>query len=211
MTQPNSNFHNVYWMGGSPCSGKTSIARILAEKHGLQVYTCDDHFDKHVERAHPRRQPRLNWVSRVSWDDLFMRPVTVQVKDEIAIYQEELSMIMDDLHALSSDRPLLVEGAALLPESLLPYLKDPSRAIWIVPSEPFQRKIYPQRGEFVRWILDRTTEPKTAMRNWMDRDVAFARWVETETHRLGLKALTVTGETSIEQNATAVEQYFSLG
>lgn len=36
---------DIYWIGGSPCSGKSTIAEILAEKHDFTVFKCDDfHF-----------------------------------------------------------------------------------------------------------------------------------------------------------------------
>src|SRR4051794_31012591 len=42
---------HVFWLGGSSCAGKTSIARLLAAAHGLLVYSCDDAFEAHRRRA----------------------------------------------------------------------------------------------------------------------------------------------------------------
>lgn len=38
---------NIYWIGGSPCAGKTSISEMLVEKYGFTLYRCDDYLDKH--------------------------------------------------------------------------------------------------------------------------------------------------------------------
>ncbi len=43
---------HVLWIGGSPDSGKTSIASELARKYGLQVY----HFDRHEMEHFGSRQ-----------------------------------------------------------------------------------------------------------------------------------------------------------
>ncbi len=44
-----SQTKKVYWIGGSPCSGKTSIASILSEKYGLFYYQADNYFDNHLK------------------------------------------------------------------------------------------------------------------------------------------------------------------
>jgi len=37
MKNPVSLNNNLYWIGGSPCSGKSSISRILADRFGLAL------------------------------------------------------------------------------------------------------------------------------------------------------------------------------
>ena len=48
---------HVYWIGGSGCSGKSSIARILEKDHGFTAYHCDDHWQEHEERSSPAEHP----------------------------------------------------------------------------------------------------------------------------------------------------------
>lgn len=38
---------NVYFITGTPCGGKTTISRALAEKYDLMVYDVDEQFPKH--------------------------------------------------------------------------------------------------------------------------------------------------------------------
>ena len=80
-------------MGGSPCSGKSSIAKLLSDRYELQVYNCDDAFYEHGKRVTPLRQPAFHQVLNMTWDEIWMRPVKVQLGKEIAIYwvQEILS------------------------------------------------------------------------------------------------------------------------
>ena len=42
---------NIYCIGGSPCSGKSTIAEALAAKHGLHYFKVDDHLDKYLKRG----------------------------------------------------------------------------------------------------------------------------------------------------------------
>ncbi len=39
---------SVYWLGGSTCAGKTTIANILSENYGFTVYHCDEYLGTHM-------------------------------------------------------------------------------------------------------------------------------------------------------------------
>jgi len=41
----------VYWIGGSPCAGKSSVTRVLARRYGLWTWYCDWH-----QLAHERHR-----------------------------------------------------------------------------------------------------------------------------------------------------------
>src|ERR671925_602693 len=49
---------HVLWLGGASDSGKSTVARLLAERHRWQIYPCDFHEHKHlIARADPERHP----------------------------------------------------------------------------------------------------------------------------------------------------------
>jgi hypothetical protein len=201
---------HVYWIGGSPCSGKSSIVEWLSERYAFQSYRIDDAFEAHTARATADAQPHLYRVARMSWDEIWGRPVEVLLQDEIAVYREEWGMIVDDLLALPDELPIIAESAALLPERVQGVLSEQRRAIWIVPTEAFQRETYARRGAWVGEIMAQCTHPEQSFENWMARDAAYARWVRVEARRLGLRVLTVSGERSIDANAAIVETHFGL-
>jgi hypothetical protein len=37
-----------WWIGGSPCSGKSTVAGILAASRRMRLYSCDDAFERHA-------------------------------------------------------------------------------------------------------------------------------------------------------------------
>ena len=47
----------TYFLGGSPCAEKSTVAALLAREHGLRVYSCDAAFERHAEAA-TKRAPR---------------------------------------------------------------------------------------------------------------------------------------------------------
>lgn len=206
-----SGLAHVLWLGGSPCSGKSSIAEMLAEKYGLHVYKCDDAFWEHAKRVDPVAHPTFHRLTHMTWDEIWVRPVAVQIADELACYREQFGMIVDDLLALPRSTPIIAEGAALLPDLVSDILSDRSRAVWVIPTEPFQREHYtPERRPFVNDILAHCQNPTQAFANWMDRDVGFAKRITQQAQALDLKVLTVDGQRTVEQNAKIVAQYLEL-
>jgi 2-phosphoglycerate kinase len=130
---------HVFWIGGSPCSGKSSIAEMLASRYGLAAYRCDDAFFEHAKRVDPITQPMFHRIANMTWNEIWMRPVDVQIAEEMTCYREEFEMIVADLLAYPKSRPVIAEGAALLPDCVSDLLPDRRRAMWVVPTEAFQR------------------------------------------------------------------------
>lgn len=197
---------HVLWMGGSPCSGKSSMAALLCERYDLAYYQCDAHFDAHQQAATSVDHPRLHALGGMTWDAIWMRPVAEQVADELAIYREEFGLIVDDLRALPPDRPVLAEGAALLPELVRPHS---GMGVWVVPTPDFQLAQYRQR-EWIHGILDQCSDPDQAFQNWMARDVGFALKVTAQAAARDLPVITVDGRTSIVANADTAAQHLGL-
>lgn len=144
-----------------------------------------------------------------TWDEVWMHPVDFLVEREMAFYREEFEMVVEDLLALDGFATICAEGAALLPECVAPLVTRSHQAIWVVPTEEFQRSEYARR-EWVAGILSECTYPEQAWENWMDRDAGFARAVAREAETRGFRALWVAGSRSIRENAAAVAAYFDL-
>jgi 2-phosphoglycerate kinase len=202
---------HVRWLGGSPCSGKSSIAGLLEQRHELQVYHVDEALRaRHVDRLTPTRHPILHkWHTR-SWDELWLQSQEQLFSEAIAAYSEHFELIVEDLLSMPRSATILAEGTALLPDLVCSLCSASCQALWVVSSEEFQRTHYPDRGPWVHMILGECKEPEQALQNWMDRDVAFARWVESRTMAQGLALLQVDGTQSIAENTAWVEQHFRL-
>jgi 2-phosphoglycerate kinase len=197
-------------MGGSPCSGKTSIADLLADQYSLVVYHVDEMFDKHQRRVTKEEQPNLYKWTHTPWNDLWMQSRERLLEEAIGCYGEHFEMIVGDLDEQSSKERILVEGTTLLPDRVAEILRERERGIWIVPTERFQRVRYRARGEWVEGILAECEDPERAYRNWMDRDVAFGLWVREQARELDLDVLEVSGQRTIESNAEIVARHFGL-
>lgn len=200
---------NRFWIGGSACAGKTSIARLLAAEHGLTLYSCDDHFEEHRRRADPARHPHFHRLMDVPMEELWERPVTVQATELLRFYQDELDLVLEDLERLPG--PVLVEGVGLLPERIAAVCPEPHRALWLISTPEFRRQAYLQRGPLVRKLLSRCRKPEEAFIRWMERDDRMAGRLATGARRSGLSVLKVNGRQTVEKTARIVAERFRLG
>jgi hypothetical protein len=145
----------------------------------------------------------------MSWEARWMRPVAALLAEVIACYSEHFSLVLEDLLAMGAGRPVLVEGSALLPDLVQPWLGEARQAAWVVPAPEFQRLHYSQRA-FIRGILAECSDPETAFGHWMARDIRFGRWVLARTHSLGLPSLVVDGRHDLASNAARLVEIFGL-
>ena len=208
MSDPKHKLEKVFWLGGSPCAGKSSISEIIASRFALDVYHVDEAFDLHAQDFDPIRHPNLTEWLASSWNERWMQPLDRLVREAIGCYQEHFTMILEDVFSLP-ERPLLVEGTALLPGEVASLLSRQSQAIWVIPTADFQRVHYPQR-DWAQGVVAQCSNPEAAFHNWMERDTRFAKWIEAEVSALHLPLLKVDGSGTIEENAEAVASHFQL-
>ncbi|MCC6617376.1 MAG: hypothetical protein IT320_28135 [Anaerolineae bacterium] len=197
----------VYWLGGSPCSGKSSIAHRLARDYGLSLYLCDDVMGRHIAQATAEREPTMARLQGMTPDEIWLEPVEDQVRRVQRFYREEFSMILADIASLP--RPLLVEGAAAMPELIVPLLNDVAEAIWLVPTPEFQRRHYSRRP-WVEEIIGATSDPAQAWENWMARDAAFADRMAAQAATMQLTCLRVDGQHDLDAMTAQVARHFGL-
>ncbi|MDQ3803604.1 MAG: hypothetical protein M3416_07225 [Acidobacteriota bacterium] len=209
MADSTYNLGHVFWLGGPPCAGKTSLSEVLASRFELDVYHADEAFAAHARRLDPALHPTLTRWCASSWNECWARPVESLVRDAIACCQEHFTLVLEDVLATPADKPLLVEGAALLPRQVAGVLSGRSRAIWVVPAPDFQRGHYSKR-EWVGAIVGQCDDPEAALRSWVARDAGLARWVAAEAGALGMGLLQIDGSRTLEENAAEVAAYFRL-
>jgi hypothetical protein len=105
---------HVLWIGGGPGSGKSAIARELARRFDLQLYSVDEQ-----SAAHEPRMPVL------------VADETVDVAMTAA--RHRFRLVLEDLAVLPPSPPAIVEGAQLFPTSVAAVLRDPSHALFLLP------------------------------------------------------------------------------
>jgi hypothetical protein len=197
----------VLWLGGSPCAGKSTVAALLAERHGLRLYSCDAHFDRHSAAADPATQPTLARLRAAPRAEQFLQLLRALVRDAVSACREEFPMVVADLVGLPPGSPILAEGMTLLPECVAGL--RPERAAWLVPSPAFQRAHYARR-EWATSLLEKLPDPERVFENWMLRDEVSARWVRVQARRFRLPVSVVDHGYSIAAVTSWVEARLGL-
>ena len=183
--RPLDDLSHVFWIGGSACAGKTTLARRLAARHGLALYSCDDHFEDHRRRADPQRHPRFRGLMDQPPERLFAPPAEARAEELLGFYRDEWEMVLEDLRALPGR--IVVEGVGLLPDLVAAVCPDPRRSLWRIATPAFRRQLYAGRVDLIRETLKGLPDPDIAFEIWMERDDLIARYLEGEARRLGLR------------------------
>ena len=200
-------FANSYVLGGSPCSGKSSIAEKLAARFDLQYYKVDDHDSQHMERIDPDRHPTMQAFAQMSWNEIWSRPVQDQVMEELAFYHERFEMILEDLAGLAETKTVLMEGAALLPELIHRQGVKQDRALYMIPTKAFQVQYYSQRP-WIKHILSQCEDPKQAFENWMERDHKFVQEIIKQLRTYRYRWILVDGDKGVDKIYEDVKNLF---
>ena len=197
----------LYLIGGSPCSGKSTIAANLAERYQLVPIKLDDLVEDFTREARKDGAPistrREKWTS----DQIWLREPVAMAEEEWAFYEEIFPYLRQYL-AENQDRPMILEGAGLLPHLISSLDLDVSY-LCITPSADFQKEQYAKR-EWVPYVLQNSSHPQLAFDNWMKRDILFAKRCRKEAERLSYPQLLTDGSRRIEEMAEQVADIFGL-
>ena len=198
----------LYMIGGSPCSGKSTIASLLARQYQLRHIKLDDLLNEMMSQASADSQPICLLRQDRSPEQIWMRNPEEMADEEWRFYEEIFPYVKSYL-IKNQDRPLLVEGAGLLPH-LVKELECPASSyLCLTPTADFQKKHYKQR-EWVPYVLEGTTNPEKAFENWMQRDILFAQMVRKEAMKLGYPSLVTDGSQSEVQTVEEVARLLKL-
>ena len=102
---------HVYWIGGGSCAGKSTIARRIADQHGLHLYATDDVMAEHSRRSKPGDCPLLHEFIAMDINDRWVNRSPTTMLDTFHWFRGEgFNMIIEDLLRIPTNRRVIVEG-----------------------------------------------------------------------------------------------------
>jgi 2-phosphoglycerate kinase len=207
---PFGTLGQALWIGGGQWAGKSTVARILAVRHGITAY----HYDYHDARGHDDRRiadrVRLGQPPQhPDPEEVWVRPSPETMATEtLAGFRARFEWTLDDLRALVSGRPIIVEGWGLRPELVTSIVDSPRRMIVMVPTEEFrqhQLQTLPRARSF--WL--EVSDPERAQRNRVARDRLVAEDAVRAASQHDMLVIKVDGSLDAEGIADIVSEHYS--
>lgn len=118
-------------------------------------------------------------------------------------------LLIEDLLALPTSQPILVEGFTLLPRLVAPLVSHPHQAVWLIATPEFRRAAFESRGSTYD-IPRKTSDPERALENLLERDRLFTEDVAREAAALRLPVIDVDIGVSINGLAARVSEALDL-
>ena len=201
---------HVRWLGGATGAGKSTVARHLAEAHGLRPYSSDAAIRDHARRSTRADHPLLHAFLAMDMDERWLnRSPDVMLETFHGFQGEGFELILEDLLALPAGPPILAEGFRLLPRLVAPLLSGSDQAVWLIPTPDFRRAAFDARG-FTWEIPNRTSDPERALANLLARDRRFTNIVAREASALQLHVIEVHVGVTVDALAERVGKALGL-
>ena len=196
----------LYWIGGSGCSGKSSIVRLLEKEHGFTTYHCDEHWGEHNERSNPVDHPGTIRF----WSDLegYCRlPQAEFFEASRAFFKEDFAMVLEDLAAMQNEK-IIVEGVTLEPDFVLE-VADPQKVIFMIASEEFQRANFLKR-DMQKRVFQGFADPEGTFEAFVSNLAFQTRSIYDHAMELGLKVIITDENSTLSGNLELVKEHFRL-
>jgi hypothetical protein len=188
---------HALWIGGAPCSGKSSVADALADRFGLQLY----HVDARTW-VHEARMPTTEFGS-LTMDERWVDATPERMFDWfVTTSRHRFRLVLEDLRDLPDEPGAIVEGPQLLPTSVSAVLRDPAQALFLLPDAGDLAERRRARGPMAG-----TSDGVRATENLIARDLLIASVVEREAYDLRLATLRV--DAPLEETIERAAMHFS--
>lgn len=174
---PSDDLATVLWIGGGSGAGKSTVARAIAERHGLVVYSSDDTMLEHARLTLADAAPQPHRFMAMSMDERWLHQDPQTMAETFHWCRgEAFECIVEDLKQICRSAPgVVAEGFRLLPRLVTPLLTS----IWLLPTPEFREKAFRARG--TTWsIASQTSDPQRARDNLLKRDKLFTEGLQRE-------------------------------
>ncbi|NTU54924.1 MAG: hypothetical protein HGA79_01600 [Anaerolineales bacterium] len=198
---------HILWIGGATDSGKSTVARNLAHRHGLSVYHYDKDDARQIENL-ANTVPEVRQFLKASLEERWIHPTPKMMFDHLLlVFPHRFHLVVETLLEMPKGRSLIVEGFGLLPELLHPILSSDHQAIWFVPTEKFKWESMTRRGK--PSFGSSLSDPEKARMNLFTRDMMLADYYRKQAPYYGYTLYEIDGSLSAEEMTDLADTHFA--
>lgn len=208
------HYPRLYWIVGSACTGKSTIARALAAHTGIAVYDMDAHiYASYVPRYTAERHPAnkawlaaenpLHWMLSLSWEEFDAHNAATTV--------EYLALLAEELQARSPATPLLIDGGITHP-ALVTQVMPASHIVCMTTTDAIRNYTWendPARAEMKHWV-QALPEPDVMWQRLLTYDQQMDETMVRESRTAGIRTFLRDGETPSPVLADLVQAHWRL-
>lgn len=153
---------HVRWIAGGTGAGKSTVARILADRLAATVYDGDRAERTWIPRCTREKHPRMHANLALNRAQRAMLAPEEKFRAMPSLHGETIGFLIEDLQAMSG--PVLVDWFGVTPRDVAPLLTRPEEAAFLLPTSDFREHA----------LRTRFADPHRARANWGDADPAVA-------------------------------------
>lgn len=199
----------VRWLGGGSGAGKTTVARLLAQRCRLRLYDTDAAIRRHGADPNSETPLLMDFVAG-DMDERWLRRDAQKMLQTFPWFAgERFERIVEDLAALPAQMMTLAEGFRILPRLVAPLLQEPWQALWLLPTPEMRRRAFAQRPASMQFWR-RTSDPNAALERLLERDALFTEQLAAEAAALNFPTIRVDGSAAADEVATAAAESLRL-
>lgn len=203
---------NLYWLIGASCAGKSTVARLLAQRTGAELYDMDEAvFGRY--QFQPERHPATTaWFSAA--DPLgFMLALSWAEFDALyrAANAEYLDLLGDDLVPTGASGVYIIDGGITHP-SLLAQVVPPARIACLTAPDAeraFLWETTPERAGMMS-AIQAMPDGDSLWATFQRYDQGQAATLLAESLQCGIRVFDRTAYSAADDLAAAVAQHFGL-
>jgi len=200
---------NVFFILGCPCAGKTTVAKLLAERNNMYYFSGDDRRFDYYKHADKAKHKYMTMDASSFWD----WSLSEMVDWEKGVVSEQTPMIIEDLNRLSEDHDfVLFEG--MIDIHYLLSVADRDRIVYLTVDRDKCEKDFFGRGDhngMLTAIMNTKgiSDEEKIRRVEIRRAAAITAFYEN-ARSLGLQTFSRKDISSPVELANVIEQYFNI-
>lgn len=200
---------NVFFILGCPCAGKTTVAKLLAERNNMYYFSGDDKRFDYYKHANKAKHKYMTMDVSSFWD----WSLSEMVDWEKGVVSEQTPMIIEDLNRLSEDHDfVLFEG--MIDINYLLSVADRDRIVYLTVDRDKCEKDFFGRGDhngMLTAIMNtKGISNEEKMRRVEIRRAAAITAFYEDARSLGLQTFSRKDISSPVEMANVIEQYFNI-